>query len=449
MSKGPSKFCSISNYLKKHNDNLHELIDDLCLGRMLAPKKGAEGVTFLMPDKKLFDKLKKMSESEPEQAVKIFQSMVITDYLPEYPDFKSGDVPNYLGNKIKVKSYSSKGVELEGGGMLELDKKFVPRDDRKNLVVYHLSGEFPLVDNNVKVSPNNRKSVKGGAQFASDKQKFFLQVLAAYCNNVTGRDPALEALVSLLMWSEGKEIHPTLLSLLSVDTLATLAVILQPYKTQENTTYLTELDYNEWAKKYSDDCELFSYIVNPVEKYNDYMIKAKEMFSSVISSVEKLRENLINAAAKPTLYNNIQEFYSGVNKLQLPEKRVKSIENNQSYAEGELRLMCVIMNDNQEMNLKSLTELFSKFNLNKPYLCEGQKDVSDSDTASFYSSVYLLSRSNALFYLPGLSGNNVSAFTNGNEKIDLEHGRTLKGDDKYYSSKSEQLKGIMEAIGKK
>ena len=151
MSKsGVSKYCSILNYLKHNHEDLYELIQDLCIGRIFNPRKGSDGVTFLCPDKALMAELKKhASGSDPEKAVEMIQSIVIPDHLPSLSDFE-GDLPTMVrGKKITVEKSSSSSVELSGGASVSHDKNWDHRKDRTNLAVHTLSGSFPSLTESV------------------------------------------------------------------------------------------------------------------------------------------------------------------------------------------------------------------------------------------------------------------------------------------------------------
>jgi hypothetical protein len=151
MPRTVKKFCSINQWLQKVDRSLYDVVDALCLHRLLVPAHNTTGVTFLYPTdakykKTIFDAA---YGDNPEMAVQILKSLVVKSYLPKTSDFlaQRDDIPNKLGQKIEIAAADSKSVTLATGSKLTLPDKakaFDARGDRANMAVYLMSGGKPI-----------------------------------------------------------------------------------------------------------------------------------------------------------------------------------------------------------------------------------------------------------------------------------------------------------------
>ena len=259
MSTGVSKQCSILNYLSHADVGLYNLLQDLCIGKMLIPRNGSPGITFLRPDDKMLKEIMKLAASdEPEKAIEALQSLVILDNLSNIKDFdeKKSDIPTYLRKKLLVTSVSGKKVTLQNNAVIVPDPGFTARKDRSNISVYLISGplipsDWPdaTMTNAIKI-----KEKKGGADLGDSRSMLFESVLKAFCDKP--QDPAMELLAAMYGWACSEEakaandsdkLKDAIKSKASGDTLATLAIILQPYK--NNPDYVS----NECLGKFREE----------------------------------------------------------------------------------------------------------------------------------------------------------------------------------------------------
>lgn len=412
-----SKHCSILNYIRHADNELYELIQDLCIGRMFVPRRGSAGLTFLRPSKSLLAKIKKEAEGDsPENAISMLQSMILLDHLPSISDFddKKDDIPNFLRKKLSIKKVGSNDVVLTNDSTIKVDKDFMARADRNNIAVYLIDGE-PVSSEASEFKNTSKKTKKGGAELfdKSSRSGVFEKILEIMVNNNT--DPAAELIVELLHWtqtetenntenSRKKKLAELIKSQTSHDSLASLAIILQPYKT--NNTYITDEELNTFSKSvYGKDIKNF--IERPIySRCTDIKGEYENILSSKCScssKIEDCRKDLYDIAAKPTIINSIHKTLNDIKKSDLPELR-KDLSTSEMLAEAELRVLSAILLDNSDssLNINEVRNLFQMCTLDKPYMCVNQEAINSANVGYYYSTVYLMARSDALCYVPGL-----------------------------------------------
>lgn len=414
MSKSVvSQYCSILNYLKHHHGELYELIQDLCIGRIFNPRKGQDGVTFLCPDEKLVGELKKQAGgSDPETAVATIQSLVITQILPSLSSF-SGDLPvSARDKKISVESADNSKVELTGGATVKDEAGWKARRDRhESLMVYKLSGSFPKVSEG-KVEAKS-KAKKGGADINNKtRQQLFLSVLSQTCRD-TKRNPAAELLVDMLDFfgnsADENKNHANccdvIKSQLSGDTLASLAIVLQPYK-NGNNKYVSDEALNAYCtNRHNPNFNLFCWEPKPIERYNKYMNEYAEKCHKAKETIQSIQEGVAEKMSKATAVAELNIAYGKL------DKNLRGVELSvqEMYAEAELRVRMALLrleSNNQDcLSLDECLYLFSECKLDQPVLFGDAKDMAKANVGFYYSSVYLLARSDGFFYLPGIGNN--------------------------------------------
>jgi len=389
MSSKVAKHCSILNYLRHNEKELHELIQDLCLGKMFTPRKGTNGITFLIPDAALKKELMKMaSDEDPEPAIKTLQSLVLLDCYEKLTDFDDS-VANYLRKQLPVDTSMTDGtkVVLTNGGVITVNKDFSARADRKNINVFNLSKKLPDLDTNP--ISGGKKATKGGADYArADRLALFQQVLSAFATCQT--DPAMELLVCLHCWAEEKkytELAEKIQHELSYDTLASLAIILEPYSSTREilsdaqfAQFTAETGAVDSLKNYTN---VFCYCKDVSSKY-DQLMKCDAKNPDLCNKQVELVDNI----AKPNAVSALQQFISE----NMPGANVAK-----EIAKAELRVVSALKHDffMGAYTVEELTELYSTYKLDKPYMCN-QETVKNSDLAFYYSTVYLICRSDAL-----------------------------------------------------
>jgi len=422
-----SRHCSIINYLKHTDGALYELIQDLCIGRMLIPKRGSPGLTFLRPDKALLKQLDEMaSGDDPEPAVLALQSMVLLDYISSIKEFddKKSDIPTYLRKKLPVASVDGQKVILDNGAEITLDKTFHARKDRGNIAVYILSKAFVPTDTAPSTFSNSKpkkgKSVTGGATYSSTRTGLFNDVCGAI-ETAYPRDPALEVLVSIMLFlnrhastgyidsgvnisaEECKNALEAVQSHLSYDTLATLAIVLQPYKTK-GVKYLSDDMITALSLKFSvPNVSQFCYIKDPVGYYLKQRSEAAARYTNLLANIQSAMQQFDTQNYQGTFTSYLDNVYgviSGMDGIPLLRKNLSKAEH---VAEAELRVRLAVANDNEWSTGEKLAEV-QKCNLNSPYACS-KADLNKANIAHFISVIGLLGKSNGIFYLPGFYDN--------------------------------------------
>lgn len=449
MSKGVSKQCSILNYLRKTDTDLYELLQDLCIGKMLIPRKGSPGITFLRPDKALLNDIKSMATGdEPEAAIEALQSLVLLDSLSNVKEFddKKSDIPTYLRKKLPVVSVDGKKIVLKNGAEIVSDKDFQARSDRGNINVYVISKALVPTDGpDADFSNAKPKAKKGGAELGADRADLFNRVLKSFCDQKeSDRDPAMELLVAMYGWASSVDdasLKPACEKLVkairakaSGDSLATLAIVLQPYK-PGNADYLDDTVLVAFrnamygADSTSGDSHKFiavpSFTMNP---------KAKEVYESLCQgaglsdAARAVREESAKCSAKCAKLNAVKllsDFYS--NRMPSLAAMVDCPLPSRStvFAEAELRVLSamVLENSNGSYDYNELNVIYQNCKLDKPYMCDDPELIKGSNLGFYYSTVYLIARSDALFYVPSMEGEETgsiaedSAFINLNKTV--------------------------------
>lgn len=422
MSKSVQKHCSILNYIRNEDSELYDLVQDLCIGRIFVPRRGTSGLTFLRPDKSLLAQIKKMaSGDDPEEAVAVLQSMILLDYLPKLDDFedKKSDIPTFLRKKLPVATVDGKKVTLKNGAEIVPDKNFEARKDRSTIAVYVISKALVPTDTEVATFANAKsapKKVKGGAEYGLTKAALFDAVLKEYCgsNNV---DPALETLVSLCIFlSKHGNDFPGVLeavqSQLSDDTIASLAVVLQPYRTTGKEDYISDALYQKWrtSNNVGDYKNLpYCYAKRPAALYEQFRGKATAACGEDIGKIRAARQLLVDQSAKINIVKNLHEFYKNIQPTltKMPALRLAIISDAKcALAEAELRVISAILHDNASSGRPNYDEAHTWFcvncNLNCPYMCNNKELVASGNVAFFYSTTFLIARTEVIIYLPGL-----------------------------------------------
>ena len=349
MSKaGVKKFCSLSNYLRKVDPNFYDLIQDLCMGRMLIPRKNTSGITLLRPDKNLLKDLqKKAYGKDPMDAVDYIKSLVLLEYLPNIRDFDKHkkDIPTYMRRKLPINKVGANEVTLNNKAKIKPDKDFEARSDRKNIAVYLLSGE--LVPTNGAPSSGPKKLNKrpkgkvggydgenitsgyftGGGDFktGTSRREFFSRILKEHFkflyDEKTGRDVALEVLVTIALWYKYKNKdaeYKRIINQFSYDTISSLCTILRPYN-DNCELYINDSDWEDIKNvSHNAGITLYSCDANPLGVYLQLITECVEPEYSSIGNVIKECTNgtIITDESMKCIYNNdeVKQFLESIEK---------------------------------------------------------------------------------------------------------------------------------------
>lgn len=440
MSKGVNKHCSILNYIRHADDKLYDLVQDLCIGRMFVPRKGVSGLTFLRPDKQLLEQIQALaSGDDPEKAVDALQSMLLLDNLDDISDFedKRNNIPTFKRKKLPVASVDGSKVVLSNGAEIHPDKEFESRGDRENISVYILSKALvpassePASASNASARSKSKKH--GGGDTRGSRGELFGRVLAAYCASVDS-NPAVELLVTLLKYLNANDPQCAALvrSQLSDDAIASLAVILQPYRTA-GFTYISADVYNSWLSSpgvnKNPEMSLFVFTSGPLAYYTKQMELGKQECAAHVSQVLAAQEEALDGISRSNIVDKLAAFYSDKN---LPHGRRGTL----AYAEAELRVFSALAQQYGTCDIDRMRPLFCmQCTLDKPYICADKTLIKAADLGCYFSGVYLIARSDALFYLPGLGES--AGFTSMNDVQKstsmIKLGNGLRGNDSFYN----------------
>lgn len=461
MSKRVKKHCSILNYIRQKDSDLHELLQDLCIGRMLVPRKNTSGLTFLRPDKALLAKITDMAVGDdPEQAVEALQSLVLLDHLPTPGDFadKKDDIPTFLRKKLPVASVSDGKIKLTNGAVIVLDKKFEHRASRNNMSVYVISGELVPTDTEAasfdNATPSNNRKVKGGADYMGGKQALFDRVLKNHCDEKINTNPAMEVLVSLCDFLK-RNGHDELLKLvhsqLSWDTLASLAIVLQPYRNTV-TPYIPVTVYTAWAAESNNKDPLLTavyyYKPNPIADYAAHMAECGLSLDGMKSN----QNREITVASKPSVMAGIKRIFEHYKTDEsLPVARIATLaDRNLALAEAELRVFSALLHDNSLacLDVNEAMSLYkSKCTLNMPYIVSQRNQIASSNIGFWYSSAFLILRGCPI-YLPGIEGAGLDQIADDSALIQLDKDLKsyVEGMQSAYDDRSDVMKALMSRI---
>lgn len=410
MSKGVHKHCSVLNYIRHADEEMYELIQDLCIGRMFVPKRGSPGLTFLRPDKSLLKEIQSMASGDnPEEAVEAIQALVLLDNISSIKEFddKRSDIPTYLRQKLPVMSADGKKVTLKNGAEIHPDKDFEARGDRANINVFLLSKALvptKTEDSDFSNAKVKRSKKEGGADLGSGRASLFEAVLNS---TDAGREPAMEMLVELHKFLKDKsELQALVASQCSYDALASLAIVLQPYKAGDK--YLDDATVSGFITRlhgqgdYKNQSSVFGLTENVASAYDSIMSSCACDGKNITAQLEVLSSQV----GKLNIVKKIESFLMNdtVTKALPPQRR--NLSKKERFAEAELRVLSAIAFDN-EPDRDSLLALYKKCALDEPYMCADQDQVKNSNIGFYFSTVYLIARSDALAYLPGVAGGGV------------------------------------------
>jgi len=437
---------NIVNYINSNN-RLSLLFKNLSLNPDTIISNIENKITFLAPDDKLTGELEKLANKENKyEATKFVQSLFLTIYLPSVDFFKKvkDDIPTLLGKKIpevvEEKSSTNK-IQLKNGSILELlsisNNKSIWKLSNK-LIPY--SGET----SSNKYANHSASNVTGGIEYEVNRGKLFENILKKYTieDSKTDNTP-MEVLVMMCKWAvEEKKDHNmcnSICSQLSLDTITTLAIVLQPYKTS-GYTYITDEELSEfcaWASNESGGSENTSYlssgITNMVDEYKKHM--NNEEVKKLVPNVVSTRQKAIRVNTKYVIIENIYNHQKDISKnMDNMERRQKSYDgdlkegefkNSLGLCETELRVVGALMYENEiEKDYNKLLGVFKKYNLSEVWILSTVEMV-DCNIACYYSTAYLALRSDAFLYLPGIPGSSLDNVANEKHYIKLDSGMVI------------------------
>ena len=434
--KGEIKYCSILNYLKFIEPELYELIVDSCLTKMLVPKYGVTGITFLRPDKKLLSQL--LEHKNSEEVVPMLQSLVLLEYLADVKEFKDrhdnkNDISTYSKIKLPIKSVD-KTVNLENDAVISPDKDFMHRSDRTNINVFLLSGALvPTEGASVDITRIGKQVKKGGGELGTLRSDLFNIILRKFCNDKG--DPAMELLIALYNWSNEKMIdinnnnplcneikllNTSIKRKVSGDSLATLAILLRPLS-NEKGFYLTDSvlqafknDMSTYKNENGSFIDLPIYTMDKEAKDKYEKLCLSDAYDFINNDIVKQSRNLASEMSKPTAVVKLNNFYNNYSPPnQSPNDEYQKCKPLVLFAEAELRMVSAIAFENYrgKYDYTEMKALYDNFTLDCPYFCV-KENINVSDVAVYYSTVYAIARSDALYYVPSSKGDDLNNICN-------------------------------------
>ncbi len=309
--------CSLQYWLRNYDKKLYAAAEEACVLGLLNPGRFG-GITFLYPeDKTLNKKLISLLGENSMEGVSMFRSMIVTDYLPQPEDWmrKKDDIPNRLGNKVKVASGDRQSIKLGNDAVIKPLKGFSARADRQNMCVWAYKGKaMPLTGEKAE-----RKYTKQGAPAPPSKKGGFFKSSVSICGFAksceaklmgymkSGKQmecsPHLDALCSYLCFLEKN--YPDNLNdvkcMLGYCPEATFYNVFEPY-VKNSTPHAFE----EWINKTKGICLEFS----SADKYKSFVNSAIESCSSQRVSTGNFRVNLLDNRFPQTLRAELCKLYS-------------------------------------------------------------------------------------------------------------------------------------------
>ena len=285
----------------------------------------------------------------------------------------------------------------------------------EELPVYEISGLPNFSETITKIATE----VKGGAELhGGERGKIFDAVIEETCK--TNREPAMELLVEL--YGYAKDIDDTesadlIASQCGYDALTSLAIVLQP-KRNQNDNYLSDEFLKNFTKNVygSNDgfqkSAVYGTCPNVADKYYSIMESVSNpcLCDTIVSFAELVRQK--------NIVDRLKAFYD----KDCPE--IKSVKRRKAprllkYAEAELRVLAALLYDGNEPTVNDLKALYTKCTLNKPYICDNVAAISTS--LPFYmSTAFLIARSDALMFLPLVSGDSLGDIGDSDSVISVD-----------------------------
>ncbi len=434
MSKKRNTFCTVSQWLEQEDDGLYEAIDSLCAMHNLKPR-GDAGITFLYPeDKKYRDKIVNAQFGDSDEQLageKIVKSLVLYINLPDPGAFIqfAKDIPNALGNRVKLVKTAGNSVELEGGVTITPDKGFIARGDRKNMCVWRISkGEMPLAGekHTFKQEKGMKKKMGGGRQPILDRAKFAASIEEKYrqafkTGSLHHCDPYPEAILSLLTWlkyhgEDGKDVMRSILACTGPNWMVEFYNIFQPYRRSGHL--LEDGLFTQWQKETMGYCFIDKPALALLDFYKNLDCEAKDDFSSKESrkalraKINQVRSGLFGNVSKSQLATNMRASYKSLTVDTKFPNRLASYyaDENNKLMEEEVRF--IVGNAFSDMLATGLSAdeylgaheevckiLQLRLDFNGGAACCTIFDPTKQDASVFwYSGPYALLRSSQFFF---------------------------------------------------
>jgi hypothetical protein len=275
--------CSVYNWLKAYDKDFAEVIEDLCLERLMS-----SSITFLYPkDPEFRNKIIAEATKDADKAVKMIESLIVPVVIASAAEF-GRHAPN-IGNRL---GFKFEGVTVKGASVvcdkfeLEPLKEFSPRASSAGRVaVWAIKSGHPPMSGAAYSIPapvrHGKARKTGGAEVqgrhaVADRIARHVEEAYRACmrseNKCRDGNPYLGAVVGLLnhMKAHRPEALKAVLPVLDWNPVTTFYLILEPFKT--SGAYLVP------------ECCLPAcstpVFTDAVAEYKEYFDRAGEMFGS-------------------------------------------------------------------------------------------------------------------------------------------------------------------------
>lgn len=235
MAKTESKtYCSLYTFIKDHNKELYDIVDDLCAHGLFSSKND---ITFLNPNKKLTKKLVDLcEEGKSEKASNLIKAF----FFHGKNDKLTEDLVNYNLKKCTKDTI----------GKTSKSKVFKQWDKYNNASVFDYEDDSFPVEGEAGIRPPKQKrsgTKKGGSE---NNQKI------EYTNELMKEnDSKLVAykLNSLIKYCKSKDSdnYEKLIHRLDPNVILSWYIIVQPSKSKP--CYIPHNIFNEWKEKISEN----------------------------------------------------------------------------------------------------------------------------------------------------------------------------------------------------
>ena len=216
----------------------------------------------------------------------------------------------------------------------------------------------------------------------------------------------------------------------SYDTLATLAIIMRPYGT---SPYLSDSLFKEFATNMHGNDPSFRTTTHIYTRNKD-VLSVYEGLAGQSGDCSQLKSESQSIASKMSNVNAVKllvNYYTS-------KAGSTGLTAAQLFAEAELRVISATILDNSEgrYDKDELLAVYRNCTLSKPYMCESADSVRSAGVGFYYSTVYLIARSDALWYQPGVTGDSLSSIANDGAFISLNEAMESALSDKRKASQS-------------
>lgn len=393
-------------YFRDNDPNLYQLFSDqLISDAAFMPDKKEIGVTILHPSAEVIQAV--LDGPNSEDIGNVIQSLVLLDRIDSFDEFniKKSDIPTRMRKKLPITKVDAGSVTLTNGTVITAEPGF--NAPRGGVMIYRVSGIVPWEDAADATFENAKQKAvaakMGGADFSVPRSELFRCVLREmFPDSGPHGDPAMELLVELYTWASKSrpELAQLIQSQCSYDTLASLAIVLQPNKS--SGYYISDADLSEFARSnplYTGEFKrmnsLFSVQSDVSSKYDTIISSFAGDTGFIDSSIRDGWQRVPKAALPKFLYDFYQLAQTSVTPV------MRRVPVDQMIAEAELRAVCALEMQHTS-DYRDYIHLFTKHALNEPYMVS-RAQIGKGSIFMLKSVVALICRSDARLYLPGVN----------------------------------------------